>query len=53
MVSIWKIQIHIHKQRNANKSKRKTFNACIIPVMTYGCETWTLTKTIVHKLQVA
>ena len=21
--------------------------------MTYGCETWTLTKTIVHKLQVA
>ena len=33
--------------------KRKTFNACIIPAMTYGCETWTLTKTIVHKLQVA
>ena len=21
--------------------------------MTYGCETWTLTKTVVHKLQVA
>ena len=33
--------------------KRKTFNACIIPAMTYGCEAWTLTKTIVHKLQVA
>ena len=33
--------------------KRKTFNACIIPAMTYGCETWTLKKTIVHKLQVA
>ena len=33
--------------------KRKTFNAYIIPAMTYGCETWTLTKTIVHKLQVA
>ena len=33
--------------------KRKTFNACIIPAMTYGCETWTLTKTIVYKLQVA
>ena len=23
MVSIWEIQIHIHKQRNANKSKKK------------------------------
>ena len=33
--------------------KRKTFNACTIPAMTYGCKTWTLTKTIVHKLQVA
>ena len=24
--------------------KRKTFNDCIFPVMTYGCETWSLSK---------
>ena len=24
--------------------KRKVYNACIIPAMTYGCETWKLTK---------
>ena len=24
--------------------KRKTFNTCILPCITYGCETWSLTK---------
>ena len=33
--------------------KKKTFDQCILPVLTYGCETWTLNTTIVHKLQVA
>ena len=32
--------------------KRKTFNSCIIPTMIYGCETWTITKSIAHKLKV-
>ena len=33
--------------------KTKMFNQCILPVMTYGCETWTLTVDIAHRLQVA
>ena len=32
--------------------KRKTFNTCIIPAITYGCETWTMTKGIEQKLKV-
>lgn len=33
--------------------KRKTFNSCILPCLTYGCETWTLTKALREKLAVA
>ena len=32
--------------------KRKVFNQCIIPTMTYGCQTWSLTKDIVNKMEV-
>ena len=30
--------------------KRKAFNECILPVMTYGCETWSLSNTQLEKL---
>ena len=30
--------------------KRKAFNECILPVMTYGCETWSLSNTQLKKL---
>ena len=33
--------------------KRKVFNQCILPVMTYGAETWTLTTKIEKKLSAA
>ena len=48
-----------YKNRDVLKSnlptclKRKVYNACIIPAMTYGCETWKLTKALVNKLRVA
>ena len=32
--------------------KRKVFNQCIIPTMTYGCQTWSLTKDLVNKMEV-
>src|SRR5271156_6674650 len=32
--------------------KKKLFNQCILPVMTYGCQTWTLTKVQLGRLQV-
>jgi hypothetical protein len=33
--------------------KTKVFNQCVLPVMTYGAETWTLTARLVHKFRVA
>ena len=32
--------------------KRKVFDQCLIPTMTYGCQTWTLTKDITNKIQI-
>ena len=31
--------------------KRKVFNQCVLPAMTYGCRTWSLTKVLVKKLE--
>ena len=31
--------------------KRKFFNQCVLPAMTYGCQTWSLTKALVKKLE--
>lgn len=33
------------------KAKSKIFNSCILPVMTYGCQTWSLTNHNIHKLE--
>ena len=30
--------------------KRKAFHECILSVMTYGCETWSLSSTQLEKL---
>ena len=32
--------------------KRKAFNQCIIPTLTYGCQTWTLTKELTQKMEI-
>ena len=32
--------------------KRQVFNQCIIPTLIYGCQTWTLTKELVYKIEV-
>ena len=31
--------------------KRKVFNQCVLPAVTYGCQTWSLTKALVKKLE--
>uniref|UniRef100_A0A8D9EGY4 Craniofacial development protein 2 n=1 Tax=Cacopsylla melanoneura TaxID=428564 RepID=A0A8D9EGY4_9HEMI len=36
---------------SSRKSKMKIYKAVIIPVLTYGCETWPLTKQTEYKLQ--
>ncbi|KAJ0184012.1 hypothetical protein K1T71_000435 [Dendrolimus kikuchii] len=33
--------------------KTKVFEQCVLPVLTYGAETWTLTAGLVHKFQIA
>ncbi|KAJ0175948.1 hypothetical protein K1T71_008122 [Dendrolimus kikuchii] len=33
--------------------KTKVFEQCVLPIMTYGAETWTLTAGLVHKFKVA
>ncbi|CAK1591386.1 unnamed protein product [Parnassius mnemosyne] len=49
----WSLK-EIVKSKDLNMSiKRKTFNTCILPCLTYGCETWTLTKALREKLAVA
>ena len=32
--------------------KRKAYNQCVIPTLSYGSQTWSLTKEIVNKLEV-
>ena len=31
--------------------KGKVFNQCVLPAITYGCQTWSLTKALVKKLE--
>eukprot|EP00794_Sanderia_malayensis_P008022 gene8022-8881_t len=50
------IAFYKHKDVFLEKSipiclKRKIFDQCVLPSMTYSSETWTLTKKMEHKLQ--
>ena len=40
------IDRHLH-----TSLKRKVFNQCVLPAMTYGCQTWSLKKALVKKLE--
>ena len=31
--------------------KRKIFNQCVLPAMTYRCQTWSLTNVLVKKFE--
>ncbi|CAK1591052.1 unnamed protein product [Parnassius mnemosyne] len=33
------------------KAKKKIFDSCILPIMTYGCQSWSLTKHNLRKLE--
>ena len=43
----------IFKSQMNNSLKRKVFDTCVLPVLTYGAETLTLTKASENKLRVA
>ena len=34
-------------------SKKEIFDQCVLPVLTYGCETWNLSVKMMQKLRVA
>lgn len=34
------------------KAKRKVYNMCILPCLTYGCQTWALTEIMTNKINV-
>ncbi|CAG9103041.1 unnamed protein product [Plutella xylostella] len=44
---------HIFTENIPQCLKTKVFNQCVLPVMTYGAETWCFTKGLIHKLSVA
>ncbi|CAG9136621.1 unnamed protein product [Plutella xylostella] len=44
---------HIFTKNIPQCLKTKVFNQCVLPVMTYGAETWCFTKGLIHKLRVA
>ena len=37
----------------SNLAKKQVYNSCVLPAMTYGAETWTLTKQAQNKLAAA
>ena len=43
----------IFKSNLAICLKRQVYNSCVLPAMTYGAETWTLTKQAQNKLAAA
>ena len=43
----------IFKSNIAICLKRQVYNSCVVPAMTYGSETWTLTKQAQNKLAAA
>ena len=49
--SFWSLK-HIYKNKMiSNKTKVEILEACTIPVLTYGAQTWALTETQLNKLR--
>lgn len=47
----WKLR-HIFESVIPQSLKTKVYNQCVLPIMTDGAETWTLTIGLVQKLKV-
>jgi hypothetical protein len=46
----WSLKEIMKSKELSMNIKRKTFNSCILPCLTYGCETWSLTDQNREKL---
>jgi hypothetical protein len=49
----WSMKEIMKNTQFSTSIKRKLFNTCILPIFTYGCETWALTKAQCKKLKVS
>lgn len=47
----WALKEVMKSKELSIKIKKKTFDTCILPCITYGCETWALTKHHREKLE--
>ncbi|KAJ2938424.1 hypothetical protein O0L34_g12865 [Tuta absoluta] len=43
----------VFKSQIPQNLKTRVFNQCVLPTLTYGAETWTLTRESLHKIKVA
>jgi Reverse transcriptase (RNA-dependent DNA polymerase) len=50
--SFWSLK-KFFKSKMANYHKKRLFDACVLPVFTYGSQTWALTETDKQKIAVA
>lgn len=48
----WSLKVIFKNKSIPISEKRKVYNICILPCLTYGCQTWPLTQKIEHKLGV-
>lgn len=48
----WSLSEVMKNKEMPMTEKRKVFNACILPCLTYGCQTWALTEQQQNKLNI-
>ena len=46
-------QLPISLKKNPKKQQQQVMDQCILPTMTYGCQTWSLNKQTTNKLRTA
>lgn len=47
----WSLKEIVKNPEVSLKAKKRVFDSCILPVLTYGCQTWNLTKQNMRKLE--
>ncbi|GBP81979.1 Intraflagellar transport protein 80 homolog [Eumeta japonica] len=48
----WSLSEIMKNKEMSLKSKRIVYNMCILPCLTYGCQTWALTQQLSNKIKV-
>ena len=49
--SFWKLKPYLTSRGIEMKNKKRLFDMCILPVLTYGSQTWSLTRSQENKLR--